>query len=102
VIDVVPTILEACKLPAPEAVDGIKQKPIEGISMLYSFDDGAATGRRTTQYFEMMTNRAIYKDGWLASSRFGLTGQSSASPFNCPPRPARRSKPEMIGRRVGF
>jgi arylsulfatase A-like enzyme len=72
VIDVVPTILEACKLPAPEAVDGIKQKPIEGVSMLYSFDDGAAKDRRTTQYFEMMTNRAIYKDGWLASSHFGV------------------------------
>jgi len=72
VIDVVPTILEACKLPAPEAVDGITQKPIEGVSMLYSFDNGAAIGRRTTQYFEMMTNRAIYQDGWLASSRFGV------------------------------
>lgn len=72
VIDVVPTILEAAKLPAPEAVDGIKQKPIEGVSMMYSFDNGTAKNRRTTQYFEMMTNRAIYKDGWIASSRFGL------------------------------
>jgi arylsulfatase len=72
VIDVVPTILEACKIPAPNEVDGIPQKPIEGVSMLYSFDDGAAKGRRTTQYFEMMTNRAIYKDGWMAASHFGV------------------------------
>ncbi len=72
VIDVVPTILEACKVPAPESVNGIKQKPIEGVSMAYTFDAAAAPGARTTQYFEMMTNRAIYKDGWMASARFGV------------------------------
>jgi hypothetical protein len=72
VIDVVPTILEACKVAEPATVDGIKQKPIEGVSMLYSFDDGAAKSHRTTQYFEMMTNRAIYHDGWIACSRFGV------------------------------
>ena len=52
VIDVVPTILEACKIPEPKVVNGIPQKPIEGVSMLYSFDDANAKGRRTTQYFE--------------------------------------------------
>jgi len=72
VIDVVPTILEACKIPQPKVVDGIPQKPIEGVSMLYSFDDANAKGRRTTQYFELATNRAIYHDGWVACSRYGL------------------------------
>jgi arylsulfatase len=72
VIDVVPTILEACKIPEPTAVNGIKQKPIEGVSMLYSFDDAVAKDRRTKQYFEMFTNRAIYHDGWVACSRFGV------------------------------
>jgi arylsulfatase len=71
VIDVVPTILEACKIREPDEVDGIAQKPMEGVSMLYSFDDGAAKSRRTTQYFEMKCNRAIYHDGWIACSRLG-------------------------------
>jgi arylsulfatase A-like enzyme len=70
VIDVVPTILEACKIPEPKVVNGIVQKPIEGTSMLYSFDDGAAKDRRTLQYFELVANRAIYHDGWMACSVF--------------------------------
>ncbi len=72
VIDVVPTILEACKIPEPKIVNGISQKPIEGVSMLYSFDDAKAKDRRTTQYFELATNRAIYHDGWVACSQYGL------------------------------
>lgn len=68
VIDVVPTILEACRIPQPKEVNGIPQKPIEGVSMLYSFDNNDAKGMRKTQYFEMMTNRAIYHEGWMASS----------------------------------
>jgi arylsulfatase len=71
VIDVMPTILEACKVPAPKEVNGIEQKPIEGVSILYSFDDAKAKDRRTTQYFEMFCNRAIYHDGWVACSHFG-------------------------------
>lgn len=71
VIDVVPTILEACKIAEPKTVNGIPQKPIEGVSMLYSFDDAKAKDRRTTQYFELATNRAIYHDGWVACSRYG-------------------------------
>jgi arylsulfatase len=71
VIDVVPTILEACKVPEPTVVNGIPQIPIEGVSMLYSFDDGDAAGTRKTQYFEMFCNRAIYHDGWMACSHFG-------------------------------
>lgn len=76
VIDVVPTILEACKIPEPKEVNGIPQKPIEGVSMLYSFDDATAKSKRTTQYFELATNRAIYHDGWVACSRFGLPWQT--------------------------
>ena len=71
VIDVVPTILEACKIPEPTVVNGILQKPIEGVSMLYSFDNAKAKSTRTTQYFELATNRAIYHDGWVACSRNG-------------------------------
>jgi arylsulfatase len=72
VIDVVPTILESCKIAAPTHVNGIAQRPIEGVSMLYAFDDAAAEGARKTQYFEMMCNRAIYDDGWMACSHFGV------------------------------
>ncbi|MBX7166331.1 MAG: arylsulfatase [Pirellulales bacterium] len=71
VIDVVPTILEASGIAEPKVVDGIPQKPIEGVSMIYTFDDAHALSRRTTQYFEMKCNRAIYHDGWVACSRFG-------------------------------
>jgi arylsulfatase A-like enzyme len=71
VIDVVPTILEACRVAEPKVVNGIEQKPIEGVSLAYTFEDGAAAGRRTTQYFEMFCNRAIYHDGWVACSHFG-------------------------------
>ncbi len=71
VIDVVPTILEACQISEPKIVNGIAQKPIEGVSMLYSFDNAKAKDRRTTQYFEMKCNRAIYHDGWVACSRLG-------------------------------
>jgi arylsulfatase len=72
VIDIVPTILEATHIPEPKVVNGIPQKPIEGVSMMYSFDDAKAKSRRTTQYFEMFVNRAIYHDGWVACSRFGV------------------------------
>ena len=69
VIDIVPTILEAAKLPAPEFVDGIQQQPIEGTSIVYSFDDAKAAERHTTQYFELAGNRGIYHDGWIACTR---------------------------------
>lgn len=68
VIDVVPTILEAAGLPEPVMVNGIAQKPIEGVSMAYSWDIASAPGRRTAQYFEMFGKRAIYHDGWIAST----------------------------------
>ena len=77
VIDVVPTILEACRIPEPELVNGIPQKPIEGLSMLYSFDDAHAKDRRSTQYFELATNRAIYHEGWVACSKYGLPWETA-------------------------
>jgi arylsulfatase len=66
------TFLECCGIAQPSVVNGIPQKPIEGISMRYTFDDPKATSKRTTQYFEMMVNRAIYHEGWIACSRFGV------------------------------
>jgi arylsulfatase A-like enzyme len=70
IIDIVPTILEATGIHAPEEVNGIKQKPIEGTSMLYTFDstNADAPSKRDTQYFEMVGNRAIYHDGWIAAT----------------------------------
>jgi len=66
VIDVAPTILEVAGIPEPTEVNGIKQVPMSGTSMLYSFDDASAKDQHTQQYFEMFGNRAMYKDGWLA------------------------------------
>ena len=70
VIDIVPTILEATGIKAPDLVNGIKQKPIEGVSMAYTFDkaNANAPSKHDTQYFEMVGNRAIYHDGWIAST----------------------------------
>jgi arylsulfatase A-like enzyme len=70
VIDIEPTILEATGIKAPDVVDGIKQKPIEGVSMVYTFDkaNANAPSKHETQYFEMVGNRAIYHDGWIAST----------------------------------
>jgi len=70
VIDIVPTILEATSLPAPIEVNGVQQSPIEGVSMTYTWDkaNADAPSTRTTQYFEMMGMRAIYHEGWIAST----------------------------------
>ena len=88
-IDIVPTILEATGIPAPDVVDGIPQKPIEGVSMMYTFDakNANAPSRHHTQYFEMMGDHAIYQDGWIASTKVmrppwevaGAVGQDPAS-----------------------
>jgi arylsulfatase len=69
-IDIVPTLLEATGIPAPVMVNGIAQKPIEGVSMAYTFDkaNANAPSTRTTQYFEMFANRAIYHNGWIAAT----------------------------------
>jgi arylsulfatase A-like enzyme len=69
VIDVAPTVLEAARLAEPTVVDGVQQHPIEGVSMLYAFDDPGAAERRETQYFEMFCNRGIYHQGWAAVTR---------------------------------
>ena len=66
VIDVAPTVLQVAGLPEPRMVNGVKQVPIEGKSLVYSFEDGKAKERHTTQYFEVAGNRAIYHDGWYA------------------------------------
>ena len=70
VIDIVPTILEATGINAPTEVNGITQRPIEGVSMAYTFDaaNAKAPSTHTTQYFEMAGNRGIYHDGWMANT----------------------------------
>ena len=68
VIDIMPTILEAAGVPAPTSINGVTQKPVEGVSMVYSFDDAKVPSKRQTQYFEMLGNRAIYHDGWVAAT----------------------------------
>jgi arylsulfatase len=77
-IDVVPTILDCCDVREPKTVNGIPQKPLEGVSLRYSFDDGKAKSRRTTQYFEMMGNRGIYHEGWMATTRHGTPWLTAA------------------------
>jgi arylsulfatase len=66
VIDIAPTVYEITGVPAPRMVDGIEQDPIEGKSLVYSFDNAGAKETHTTQYFEMFGNRAVYNDGWFA------------------------------------
>ncbi len=89
VIDVVPTILEAAGIRAPETVDGIKQKPIEGTSFVYTFDAANANvpSRHNIQYFEMMGQYALYKDGWLLSTKVNRApweafGAANPDPLN--------------------
>jgi arylsulfatase len=88
-IDIVPTILEAIGIRAPNMVDGIAQKPIEGVSMAYTFDqaNADAPSTRDTQYFEMFGNRGIYHDGWYANTRpinapWDLTGTPTPDVIN--------------------
>lgn len=82
VIDIAPTLLEIVGVEAPVELDGIAQKPIEGISMVYTFDDAQAKDRRTTQYFEMMGNQGIYHDGWMASAIRGVPWLSENEPMD--------------------
>jgi arylsulfatase len=87
VIDVVPTILEAAGIPAPEMVDGIAQAPIEGTSFAYTFDaaNAKAPTRHTTQYFEMMGQWALYQDGWLLSTKVNRAPWDAFGPANPDP-----------------
>src|SRR5882762_5954376 len=68
IMDVMPTIFEAANIRAPETLNGIPQKPIEGVSMVYTFNDAKAADRRKSQIFELVSNRGMYQDGWMASS----------------------------------
>ncbi len=83
VIDIVPTILDVVGIAQPDTVNGVQQKPIEGVSMRYSFDDADAPSTRHTQYFEILGNRALYHDGWIASCFHGRVPwiRSAALPF---------------------
>ena len=87
VIDIVPTILEATGIPAPEEVDGIKQKPIEGTSFAYTFDakNADAPSKHVTQYFEMMGQWALYHDGWLLSTEANRAPWQAFEPANPDP-----------------
>ena len=87
VIDVVPTILEAAGIKAPEIVDGIKQAPMEGTSFLYTFDAANAkvASRHKTQYFEMMGQWALYDDGWLLSTKVNRAPWQAFGPANSDP-----------------
>ncbi len=80
VIDVAPTVLEAAKLPHPKMVNGVQQRPMDGVSMLYSVDNPKAADTRTTQYFEMFGNRGIYHDGWVACTRHSIPWVMTALP----------------------
>ena len=68
IIDIAPTILEAAGIPQPETINGVPQRPMDGVSMAYTWDKASASApsKRTTQYFEMLGNRAIYHEGWVA------------------------------------
>jgi arylsulfatase A-like enzyme len=81
VIDVAPTVFESVGVPAPDMVNGVAQRPMEGVSMYYSFDHPEAPDARTTQYFEMLGNRAIYDNGWFA-------GTIHKAPWEAQPRRA--------------
>ncbi len=81
-IDVVPTILEATGLPMPKTVDGIVQKPLEGASFLATFTDPAAPAPRNEQYFEILSNRSIYYDGWKANAQHTLPWRQDLAPGN--------------------
>jgi arylsulfatase len=78
VVDVAPTALEAAGIPQPKVVDGVKQRPMDGVSMMYSFDAPKAGERRTTQYFEMFGNRGIYHEGWVACTRHSIPWDMAA------------------------
>ncbi len=79
VIDIMPTLLEAAGVSAPISINGVAQKPVEGTSLVYTFDDAKAPSKHVTQYFEMFGNRAIYHDGWVAATTPGVAPWDSAA-----------------------
>jgi arylsulfatase A-like enzyme len=68
ITDIMPTILEVAGIRAPDSLNGVTQKPIEGVSMAYTFNDAKAPDRRKSQVFELVSNRGMYQNGWMASS----------------------------------
>ncbi len=82
VIDIAPTIYEAARITPPSTVHGVAQKPLEGVSMVYPFDHPDAPSTHTSQYFEMLGNRAFYKDGWIASTTPGRMPWSHSTNAN--------------------
>ncbi len=96
VIDVAPTVLEAIGLPEPKSVNGTVQRPIEGVSLAYTFDDPKAESRHKVQYFEIFGNRGIYADGWLA-------GTVHRAPWEMKPRaPLLEDRWELYDTRTDF
>ena len=89
VIDIVPTILDTAGIAAPDTINGIKQRAMDGVSMTYTFDPARANApsARTTQYFEMLGNRAIYHDGWVACT----------TPATLPWELSTKTPPDVIG-----
>lgn len=98
--DIVPTILDAVGLDAPALVHGVKQKRMDGASLLYSFNDGAAPERHHTQYFEVFGHRAIYHDGWMASAFHSRIPWGAA--LGRPNKPFEEDKWELYDLRVDF
>ncbi|MFD7077891.1 arylsulfatase [Nocardioides sp. NPDC059952] len=82
VIDVMPTLLEVIGIREPVEVNGVAQRPIEGTSFAYTFAEADAPGRHETQYFEMMGNRAMYHDGWIACVRHGRLPWETSGTFS--------------------
>ena len=81
-IDVASTILDVARIPAPESVNGVDQKPMDGVSIASTFDDAKARPVRERQYFEIFTNRAIYDKGWIACAQHTLPWRQDLAPGN--------------------
>src|SRR4030095_9351341 len=82
VIDIMPTILEVAGLQAPDVLNGVAQKPIEGVSIAYTFSDGNAPGRHKAQVFEIGVNRGMYQHGWVSSSLYFPPWQPDRTGFD--------------------
>ena len=98
--DITPTILEAAGIEAPKVVNGIAQKPMNGTSLVYSFNDAKAPERHTTQYFEVFGHRAIYHDGWMASAFHSRLPWTAG--FTTTPKPFEQDKWELYDLRKDF
>ncbi len=99
--DIVPTLLEAVGIPAPEVVNGVRQKPMDGVSLVYTFDAPDESERHVTQYFEVFGHRAIYHEGWMASAFHDrMPWTHDLTPPQ--PKPFENDKWELYNLRVDF